>query len=204
MFRRYIPFNIALLIIAILLGRHMIGIWLTPVKTATVEEAKVSAKPAPEPILPQPAPPPDYQNIIEKDIFRPSRAKPAEVVLKPPPPKFNVTGIFLVGDKKRALVGIEEPKRSPKPVKIGDDIEGFKVADILISKVIMERDGERIEAVLKTPRIIQMLPFKPFSKAKPSAAQQTEEEKEPPPPPEPPRPPGAPPIRIIPAPPRTK
>ncbi|MBI5893492.1 MAG: hypothetical protein HZB79_07565 [Deltaproteobacteria bacterium] len=181
----------------------MAAIWLTPAKIETNEQAKVSAKPVSEPILAQPAPPPDYQVIIDKDIFRPSRIKPLEAALKPPPPKFNVTGIFLVGDKKRALLGVEGKKLSS--VKIGDDIEGFKVADILSSKVIMERDGERIEVGLKTPRIIQMLPFKSFSKAKQSAAQQPiEEEKEPPPPPEPPRPPGAPPIRIIPAPPRTR
>lgn len=203
MFKRYIPFNIALLIIAILLVRHMAGIWFTTVKLETLEQAKISAKPVSEPILAQPAPPPDYQVIIDKDIFRPSRTKPVEIALKPPPPKFNVTGIFLVGDKKRALLGVEGKRLSS--VKIGDDIEGFKVADILSSKVIMERDGERIEALLKTPRIIQMLPFKSFSKAKQSAAPQPiEEEKEPPPPPEPPRPPGAPPIRIIPAPPRTR
>jgi len=151
---KYLIINIGLVIISIILGLKVFGIFSSaPEKPAYNEKTReMASKPAERPTAEmQLSPPPDYQTVVEQDVFRPSRTKPAPVQIEVKPlPKFNLYGILLIGEKKRAIIGADQPVIKPRSFKIGDNIEGFEVVDILKNRVILRRGEEKIEVALKT------------------------------------------------------
>jgi len=161
---RYLLISIGLAILALVLGIRLFEIWLSAPSVPVQEEMaqKPAERPVPEGLIP---PPSDYQSIIEKDIFRPSRTKPVPVIAEVKPlPRFNLYGVILVGEKKRAILGSDEPLKKPQSFKIGDAVmEGFEVADILKDRVVLKRGEERIEVALKTSFINLPSPWKKIS-----------------------------------------
>lgn len=162
--RRYLFISIGLAAIAIVLGVKLFEIWLSAPAEISYEDA--ASKPAERTIPPGQIPSTsDYQAIIEKDIFRPSRTKPAPAVVDVKAlPKFNLYGVIMVGEKKRAILGSDEPLRKPQSFKIGDVvIEGFTVADILRDRIVLKRGAEQLEIALKSAFINLPSPWKKMS-----------------------------------------
>lgn len=159
--RRYLFISIGLAAIAIVLGVKLFEIWLSAPAEISYEDAalKPTERTIPTGQIPSPS---DYQAIIEKDLFRPSRTKPASVVVEvKPAPRFNLYGVIMVGEKKRAILGSDEPLRKPQSFKIGDVvIEGYTVADILRDRVILKRGAEQLEIALKSAFINLPSPWK--------------------------------------------
>lgn len=209
---KYLIINIGLVIISIILGLKVFEILSSaPEKSAYNEKAKeMASKPAERPTAEmQLSPPPDYQTVVEKDVFRPSRTKPAPVEIEVKPlPKFNLYGILLIGEKKRAIIGADQPVIKPRSFKIGDIIEGFEVVDILKNRVILKRGEEKVEVALKTSFInLPSLGRKGQKQSGGGASSASAQQALPPAffqfgdkPPGPPPPQAAPAIKIVPAP----
>ncbi|HCY19844.1 MAG TPA: hypothetical protein DHU69_08880 [Deltaproteobacteria bacterium] len=159
--RRYLFISIVLAAIAIVLGVKLFEIWLSAPTETIYEDAATKPTERTIPIGQIPSTS-DYQAIIEKDIFRPSRTKPAPVLVEvKPTPRFNLYGVIMVGEKKRAILGSDEPQKKPQSFKIGDAvIEGYMVADILRDRVVLKRGAEQLEIALKSAFINLPSPWK--------------------------------------------
>jgi len=93
--------------------------------------------------------------IVEKDLFRPSRQKPrppkaapkpAPVVVLPPPksppPRLTLSGTILLDSGNEALLSLQSAPAGSGRYRVGDEIEGFVITDILGESVVLKRDEE--------------------------------------------------------------
>lgn len=102
--------------------------------------------------------------IVEKDLFRPSRQKPrppkpapkkqAPVTVvelpppKSPPPRLTLSGTILLDSGNEALMSLPNAQASPGRYRVGDEIEGFVVTDILAESVVLKREEEVLKVYL--------------------------------------------------------
>lgn len=99
--------------------------------------------------------------IVEKDLFRPSRnkprppkavPKPAPVVVLPPPksppPRLTLSGTILLDSGSEALMQ-SSPSGSGR-YRVGDEIEGFVITDILGESVVLKRDDEVLKVYMNS------------------------------------------------------
>lgn len=103
--------------------------------------------------------------IVEKDLFRPSRQKPrppkpapkpppAPVVVLPPqkspPPRLTLSGTILLDSGNEALMSLQTSPAVSGRYRVGDEIEGFVVTDILGESVVLKRDDEVLKVQMNS------------------------------------------------------
>lgn len=99
--------------------------------------------------------------IVEKDLFRPSRNKPrppkaapksAQVVVLPPPksppPRLTLSGTILLDSGSEALM--QSTLSGSGRYRVGDEIEGFVITDILGESVVLKRDDEVLKVYMNS------------------------------------------------------
>ncbi len=138
---------------------------------------------ATEDLLARLTPPEDreaYASVTERPLFRPQR-KPAEAEPEAPEPAPETQpAVDLAGLDLSAVVitpavvsaWVRDNKgQELKRVRLGDELEGWAVKDILSDRLVLERQGERNELVLRdftqTPP-----PIAPPPRARPTPAAQ--------------------------------
>lgn len=102
--------------------------------------------------------------IVEKDLFRPSRNKPrppkaapkpppAPVVVLPPPksppPRLTLSGTILLDSGSEALMSLQSQSGSGR-YRVGDEIEGFVITDILGESVVLKREDEVLKVYMNS------------------------------------------------------
>ncbi|PKL51771.1 MAG: hypothetical protein CVV37_04680 [Nitrospira bacterium HGW-Nitrospira-1] len=91
---------------------------------------------------------PDYQVIVQKDIFKQIRAeRRLEAPPPPPPPPLpapRLIGITIIGDKARAFLE-DLVTRTIKAYGINDSIADFIIKEIYSDKVALTRGNETVE-----------------------------------------------------------
>jgi hypothetical protein len=104
---------------------------------------------------------PDYQAIVQKDLFRPGRKEPKqEEKSQPPAPPPRLVGTSVMGEERRAY--LEDPVSSlVRSYRLRERVADFTVFDIQGDRVVLSRGDERV--VLKV-REIETLPS-PFKAA---------------------------------------
>ncbi|MBI2400275.1 MAG: hypothetical protein HYV23_04350 [Deltaproteobacteria bacterium] len=103
--------------------------------------------------------------IVEKDLFRPSRNKPrppkavpkpppAPVVVLPPPksppPRLTLSGTILLDSGSEALMSLQSAPSGSGRYRVGDEIEGFVITDILGESVVLKRDDEVLKVYMNS------------------------------------------------------
>lgn len=101
--------------------------------------------------------------IVEKDLFRPSRNKPrppkaapkppAPVVMPPPkspPPRLTLSGTILLDSGSEALMSLQSSPSGSGRYRVGDEIGGFVVTDILGESVVLKRDDEVLKVYMNS------------------------------------------------------
>jgi len=146
--RRYFLINLAFLVIAIFLGFKLYKAFSKPLdiplqagkKTQRLKTEK-STNTGPELNII------DYEAIVQKDLFRPSRsAAPPEMSVPLEKPK--LFGTIVMDSGKSAI--LEDPiTKNTKLYNLNDSISGFIVSDIQEDKVILLRGTEKIEVRLR-------------------------------------------------------
>lgn len=102
--------------------------------------------------------------IVEKDLFRPSRQKPRPpkpalkkpapapaVELPPPkspPPRLTLSGTILLDSGNEALMSLQSAPAASGRYRVGDEIEGFVVTDILAESVVLRREEEVLKVYM--------------------------------------------------------
>lgn len=103
--------------------------------------------------------------IVEKDLFRPSRNKPrppkaapkpppAPVVILPPPksppPRLTLSGTILLDSGSEALMSLQSAPSGSTRYRVGDEIEGFVITDILGESVVLKREDEVLKVYMNS------------------------------------------------------
>ena len=117
---------------------------------ARAEEQGRAAAPVTNPVAAQPLE--RLRAIVDRSLFSPSRRPPAEpppvaqapAVSAPPPAPPNVIllGVVMDGQNARAVVRVGADKRLLR-AQMGDDIDGWKVAQIDGRKVVLASEDGR-------------------------------------------------------------
>ena len=144
--RKYYFINAILITIAVLLGNKLYGVILKPIELfPAVKSRDASATGQVKENLPEKKKESfDYQVIVRKDLFRPERKKPdaggafSETV----PPK--LIGILIKNDGARAFF-VDSVTKVTKTYKQKETISGYTIHEILENKVILMKDGEKID-----------------------------------------------------------
>jgi hypothetical protein len=100
-----------------------------------------------------------YDVITQKDLFRPSRSaseakvenKEETVAPKNPPKLF---GTIILNNLKTAILQDTESK-STKSYKLNEQIAGYTISEILEDKVVLVKDGDKLEIKLREDKGIQ-------------------------------------------------
>lgn len=146
--RRYFLINLALLVIAVFLGFKLYKAFSKPLDIPLQASEKIqrlktekSANAKPELNII------DYETIVQKDLFRPSRfTAPPEMSVPLEKPK--LFGTIIMDSGKSAI--LEDPiTKTKKLYNLNDSISGFIVSDIQEDKVIFLRGTEKIEVMLR-------------------------------------------------------
>lgn len=129
------------------------------------------------------APPEDreaYASVTERPLFRPQRKPPEAEPDAPEPLAEAQPAVDLVGLDLSAVVitpavvsaWVRDSKAQElKRVRLGDELEGWAVKDILSDRLVLERQGERNELLLRD--FTQMPPpAAPPPRARPTPAAQ--------------------------------
>jgi type II secretory pathway component PulC len=110
-----------------------------------------------------------FDNISKLDLFRPSRSAPViskvkkeeKPPLKDPPKLF---GTVILGDNKTAI--LEDPdSKTTKVYRLDDSIAGYKISEILEDKIVLSRDGDKVEVRLRDDKGIKPPRRKPKARA---------------------------------------
>lgn len=103
--------------------------------------------------------------IVEKDLFRPSRNKPrppkaapkpppAPVVVLPPPksppPRLTLSGTILLDSGSEALMSLQSSPSGSGRYRVGDEIEGFVITEILGESVVLKREDEILKVYMNS------------------------------------------------------
>jgi hypothetical protein len=132
---------------------HLVLLWsIAPLFAVSMAHAQVQPSPAlPNPLAAQPLD--QLSTTLERPLFSPSRRPPAPppppavVVQAPPPPvppplppNVVLFGVVMDGETARAVLRPGIDKKVMR-AQIGDDIDGWKVAQIEARKVVLAQDG---------------------------------------------------------------
>jgi general secretion pathway protein N len=99
-----------------------------------------------------------YASVIERPLFRPQRKPPEAEPDTPEPLPETQPAVDLVGLDLSAVVitpavvsaWVRDNKAQElKRVRLGDELEGWAVKDILSDRLVLERQGERNELLLR-------------------------------------------------------
>ena len=162
MFRNYILVNILLLIVIGFLGLKFYGILSHSVDIPTLDSVNASREDrvvfaGKERRLDQAS----IQVIVLKDIFRPSRTSSLSAMKSREPVDFKnlpvLFGTIIMDGKKKAIIKDPEDKVT-KTFDTNDLVAGFLISEILEDKVILVRDGEKIELKLRSKKSIKSKP----------------------------------------------
>ncbi len=96
--------------------------------------------------------PSDFEDIVEKDLFRPERRAPAAVIVPdtaPPqsPPPVLVGTVITENDAQAYLKSTAG--NAVKAYRVDDSIEGFTIHDIQRDRVIFLKEGATVEVKLE-------------------------------------------------------
>lgn len=151
----YFLINLALSALVIFLAFRLYGVWAIPVEEVHPPQKKAhSGKGNAE--TPQVKKDVEvYQEIVQKDLFRPSRTESkseAKSGLPPtPPPKFF--GTMIMDNDKIAI--LEDPTtKKRKAYRVKEHIGDFVISDIEKNKVILLRGEEKVMVNLREIKII--------------------------------------------------
>lgn len=158
--RNYLVINLLLLIVIGLLGYRFYEVWTKTVEI-TIQPAEEAVKKGGEERVKrktetaQGLNEPDYNIIIQKDLFRPTRSIPSPVVknnieLTPPP---RLYGTIITDDEKGAILKDSNTK-AKRLYHINDSIAGFTILNIQEDKVVLSREGRTIEVKLREIKTI--------------------------------------------------
>ncbi|UCD35884.1 MAG: hypothetical protein JSU90_03360 [Nitrospiraceae bacterium] len=159
MLRNYFLINILLVLVIGILGYKLYGILSEPEEIPS--EATVRELPKGEGAVKVQEPPlgdSAFENIAKLDLFRPSRSssgregkKTEPAVLKEPPKLF---GTVILNDLRTAI--IEDPDSGKTKVyRLDDSISGYKISEIHENRVVLLRDGDKVEVKLREDKGIQ-------------------------------------------------
>ena len=139
-------------------------------KPAAVQTSGPDVATGPLPSVDAPGPLDDFMEVIERPLFNKDRRPPpeeAETVQEAVVtgrPQVQLSGIVATQGTYKAH--IRPPKGETLIVAVGDDYEGWQVAEIMADRIILLRDGRREEFDLRPPP--EPPPVRP-SKARPKA-----------------------------------
>jgi len=153
--RRYIIIiNFFLIVLSILLIDGIYNIWTSKEHQQAAQGTEVPQDPFPEPKLKASVrlPKKAYQEIVDKDLFRPERTewrapveeKEAATVMKTAP-KLDVYGIVISGGFKYAWVKGQGTQEKSDKISEGQSIEEWRVSAITPYAVSLSRGKESVE-----------------------------------------------------------
>lgn len=161
--------NLMLAVGAAFLGARSYDAWSRQVGEAPppAQPAKVAAYQAQKPVAREVPPETEFEALAEKNLFSPERKEPlpAEEPAKEEAPepdqavgelkvdgrKIFLYGVVIADEYRAALITNPErqaDKRSQSWVKLGDTVEGFKVAAIENERVLLAAEGKEYEMLL--------------------------------------------------------
>jgi hypothetical protein len=156
--------NIALALVAVLIGGALAKTWVSPIAPVSVD--RPVAKPSQEPAaveFSRPGRPPlaQFDPVLEKNPFKqPPPPPPARAAAVPPPvPLPTLSGTILAGDDWRAIVS---DKGKSQIYAVGQEVAGGVITEIKEDRIVFKRGDNiaeiplkaAIEAVATTPQPI--------------------------------------------------
>jgi hypothetical protein len=143
--------NIALALVAVLVGGALAKTWVSPVTPVSVDRSV--AKPSQEAVAVEfgrPSRPPltQFDPVLEKNPFKqPPPPPPARLALVPPPaPLPTLSGTIQVGDDWRAIVN---DKGKSQIYTIGQEVAGGVITEIKEDRIVFKRGDNTAEIPLK-------------------------------------------------------
>lgn len=146
--RRYFLINLAFLVIAIFLGFKLYKAFSKPLDIPVQASEKIQRPKTEENInTGTELNISNYETIVQKDLFRPSRsAAPPEMSFPLEKPK--LFGTIIMGSGKSAI--LEDPiTKTKKQYNLNDSVSGFIISDIQEDRVVLLRGAEKIEVMLR-------------------------------------------------------
>jgi hypothetical protein len=154
-----------LLILGVVLGGVLYLQWLEwpppaprPPPAATAETPTATAPAVAPPTLPPTPTFEEYASVVERPLFLPDRRPPPEEPDEAPEEEgpeeqtaldgMNLTAVIIAPTEVSALVVTPGSKELAR-LRIGDDFEGWTVTGIEPDKVLLERQGESDELILR-------------------------------------------------------
>ncbi len=166
MLRNYFLINLILVIIIVFLGFRLYSAVTHPLDIpsapAEKQEIKKDVRAKAEEKIMNEKP---FRIISEMDIFRPSRSAPASEVKNRPVISVSkntprLFGTVILDNDKTAI--LENPDtRKTKTYRINESVAGFIIADILEDKVVLLRNGEKVEVRLREDKGIRPVRRRP-------------------------------------------
>ncbi len=158
MFRSYLLLNLILIIIIGALLVEFYNVWSAPVSLTSRTVQKKAQTAAPQTAAVEEKPDEAaFQAVVQKDIFRPSRAEPKlDETAKPAtpviPPKLYGT---VITDIEKSAILEDQATRVTRNYRINDTISGFLILDIQKDKVILSREDRTIEVHLREVKVFK-------------------------------------------------
>ncbi len=154
MLRNYFLINLVLVIIILFLGYRLYSAVMHPLEmpSAPAADREVKKEAGPKPVE-KTLNENSFRIISRMDIFRPSRSAPASEPKNAPVISGHKStprlfGTVILDDDKTAI--LEDPDtRKTKAYRINESVGGFVIADILKNRVVLLRNGEKIEVKLR-------------------------------------------------------
>lgn len=149
------PLDIFLLILCFGLG---LGVWsgvtVTPSRVS-ITRPVMAERPA-ERVAIEPTSFAALAPIADRPLFSPSR-RPPEIAPAPPVaalplPRFALIGIIQSGETRRVLLRIGN--EAPMLVGVGDDLSGWRIAEVAKDAVTVERAGRQVTVTIDDMVII--------------------------------------------------
>lgn len=156
---KYFLINLFLAALVLFLIFKLYGIWTTPMgevhpplKKIDLEKEKVDIAEAKKDKR-------DYQEIVQKDLFRPSRTefKPEDTKTGPSSPPPMLFGTMIMDNDRIAIIQDPVTKRS-KVYRLKDRVGDLIVSEIEKDKIIFLRGEEKVVVGLRETKIISMPP----------------------------------------------
>ncbi len=160
--------NIALALVAVLIGGALAKTWVSPIAPVSVD--RPVAKPSQEPAaieFSRPSRPPltRFDSVLEQNTFKqPPPPPPPQATSAPPPAPLPVlSGTILVGDERRAILS---DKGKSQIYSVGQEVAGGMITEIKVDRVAFKRGDNSVEIHLKAA--IENVPALPGQAGAPS------------------------------------
>lgn len=137
--------NILLAAVTVLLGWGVYHVWNNkprPPQALVNEDKQVDPLAKLERYIKHMKPKGNYDIIVAKNLFSPDRRGTQEEGSLGPESGIALCGTLVWGEYKAALLEMPEAKEQGelKEIRVGDVISGYRVADILEDKVVLENE----------------------------------------------------------------